>query len=82
MKRRKWWFIALSLALLAAAVGVWAWSERPPYQFMSRARLWQVSISDNPGWHGEVQIEYTVSEPLEFLVLGEPTPSLLSPPLA
>jgi hypothetical protein len=41
MARWKWWIIALSLALLAACVGVWKWSE-PPYAFMGGARLWRM----------------------------------------
>jgi hypothetical protein len=42
MRKRKWWFAGLAVALLAACVGVWKWSERPPYKFMDGAQLWFV----------------------------------------
>jgi hypothetical protein len=49
MKRRKWWLIALSLALLAACVGVWKWSTpiAPPFAFLGRARLLGFSLQSN-----------------------------------
>ena len=40
MRRRRAWFIALSIALLSACVGAWKWSERPPYGFMAGMELW------------------------------------------
>ena len=42
MKRRKWWLIAVSLALLAACALGWVWSEQPAYAFMKGARLYYV----------------------------------------
>lgn len=35
MKRRRRWIFAISVALLAAGVGLWQWSERPPYTFLT-----------------------------------------------
>jgi hypothetical protein len=46
MKRRKWWFIALSVALLAACVGLWTWSERPPYRFLEGTDLVSLDVLD------------------------------------
>ena len=45
MKRRKRWVVGLAVALLAAGVITWKWSERPPYEFMKGARLWMVNTS-------------------------------------
>ena len=39
MKRRKWWIIGLSVALLAACVGVWQRTERRPFPFLNEAEL-------------------------------------------
>jgi hypothetical protein len=45
-KRRRWWFAGLTLALLAACVGVWKWSERPPYKFLEATTLIFTEIGD------------------------------------
>jgi hypothetical protein len=46
MKRRKRWFIALSLALLAACVFGWKWTERPPFEFMEGSSLYFVERTE------------------------------------
>ena len=43
MRKRRWLLAGLSLALLAACVAVWKWSERPPYAFMEGAEIRYVS---------------------------------------
>jgi hypothetical protein len=47
MKRRKWRIIALSLALLAACVGVWRWSERPPFRFLKNKERIYAAVDAN-----------------------------------
>jgi hypothetical protein len=46
MRKRRWWLAGLILALLAACVGVWKWSDRPLPQL---ARKWQVQEMQSPG---------------------------------
>jgi hypothetical protein len=45
MKRRKWWLIALSLALLAACVVVWRQPAPTVFGFMAQAKLKYVGVS-------------------------------------
>ena len=45
-KSRRFWFIALSLALLAACVAVWAWGDAPPFRFARGAKLHWVEVTD------------------------------------
>lgn len=56
MKRRKWWLVALSLALLAACVGVWKWSERPTYAFLEGATM----VAQRAVTHGSSQSLVTI----------------------
>lgn len=66
MRRRKWWFIALSLTLLAACVGLWRWSEQPPYTFLAGASLWVVSVP--PG--GKTELYYALEVSPEDVLRG------------
>lgn len=49
MKRRKWWFIGLGLAFLAASVFAWIYSERPPFKFLENATLEERTIRTGLG---------------------------------
>jgi hypothetical protein len=49
MRKRKWWFAGLAVALLAACVGVWKWSERPPYAFIEGGNQIDMYINDSFG---------------------------------
>ena len=62
MKRRTRWIIAFSLALLAACVGVWKWSERPPYAFMEGAKLNFIYSGTAPA--GDYIFSYVSSRPM------------------
>jgi hypothetical protein len=57
-KRRRWWFAGLTLALLAACVGVRKWSERPPYAFMKGAKLAYIG----PSKSGNFEAVYSCRE--------------------
>lgn len=65
MRKRRWWFAGLALALLAACLGVMRWLERPPYSFMKDARLWRVVPHDGKG---DFRVVYVVETPLHKLV--------------
>jgi hypothetical protein len=61
MIRRKWWLIALSLALLAACVGGWKWSgkaETPPFRFLVAARQLSFDVGPASLTDGWVEISY------------------------
>jgi hypothetical protein len=66
--RRRWWVAGLALAILAACVGVWQWSERPPYRFMEGARLH--SVERNYVEHGEYELMF-VSDRASSEVLAD-----------
>lgn len=66
MRRRKWWIIGITAGLLAACVGVWKWSERPPYAFMEGAQLWFVA---KVRWNSDVyKVSYSSTRPASELV--------------
>ena len=62
VKRRKWWFIGLAVALLAACVGVWKWEERPPYKFLEGVRL---SFVEAPMGSPTSRLTYITDRPFE-----------------
>lgn len=72
MKRRKWWIIALSLSLLAACVGMWKWSERPPYAFMEGATFERVWIRTGFGPDTAVR-DYRLARPFDRIVTSART---------
>lgn len=67
MRKRRWWFAGLALALLAACLGVWKWSERPPFPFLNGAKLWFVqSKSPSPS----VDMFYISEKSIDELALA------------
>ena len=62
MKRRRWWFIGLALALLAACVFCWKWRERPPYKFMEGAVITDFFVGG-----GSTVIEFRSSKGIQAL---------------
>ena len=63
MKRRRWWFVCLGIALLASSVGVWNLDDRPPYAFLKGGTL--VFAQIDPYGHSASTLFYAVSRPIE-----------------
>ena len=66
--RRRWWFASLALALLAACVGVWKWSERPPYKFLEGASLIFTEVGDPLRHSNDCHSYFASSRPVDQLM--------------
>jgi hypothetical protein len=69
MRKRRWWFAGLALALFAASVGLWKWSE-PSFRFMQGAVL----VSAGPpmkGFHLEIWASTKPTEVIRELARPE-----------
>ena len=72
MKRRKWMFIALSLALLAACVGVWSITVTPKVDLSVLADLKPTRHYIDPdGDYEVIEFRQTVDEINSILCLRE-----------
>ena len=45
MRKRRWWFAGLTLALLAACVGVWSWPDPPQPELLKGMRPARVELA-------------------------------------